>query len=289
MGRVAATGALLLLALTACSGESAAVPDPPADGNVLDVADVLTPAEEQELEALIDERNSGTDAARVAVLTIENAEGSIEDFARDVAATWGVGDEGAENGVLIVADTEERELRIETADGVRESFSDDDAEDVIDDVLGPAFADDEYADGLTDAVDRIYLYAQGQRPAAEPFDWALFAWIAGGFTAVVGGVMALIVRDGRRRRRLADDELRAATDADPDLHLTEKQRGDYRRYRYNNRDDSAVNNPAVWLPLYLVSPGLYSGRGTGSSDGTSSGSSFNGGGGFTGGGASGSY
>ncbi len=281
--------AALLLALTACSGEGAAVPDPPAEGNVLDAADVLTPVEEQELNAFIDERNSGTDAARVAVLTIENADGSIEDFARDVAIRWGVGDDGADNGVLVVADTAQRELRIETADGVRENFSDSDAEDVIDDVLTPAFADEEYARGLTEAVDRIYLHAQGQGPTAEPFNWGLFAWVTGGIAALVGVITALITRDVRRRRRVADDEIRAAQGADPDLHLTSKQRDDYRRYRYSHRNDAAVNNPAVWLPLYVANPALYSGRSTGDPDGTASGSSFGSGGGFTGGGASGRY
>ncbi|WP_333483457.1 TPM domain-containing protein [Arthrobacter sp. CAN_A1] len=55
---------------------------------------------------------------------------------------WGVGDSGADNGVLVVADTVERELRIETADGVRELFYDDEAENVIENVLEPAFADE---------------------------------------------------------------------------------------------------------------------------------------------------
>lgn len=68
--------------------------------------------------------------------------GSIEDYAREVAIDWGVGDSGADNGVLVVADTVERELRIETADGVRELFYDDEAENVIENVLEPAFADE---------------------------------------------------------------------------------------------------------------------------------------------------
>ncbi len=127
--RTATIGAaLLLMTLTACGqGEAAAIPEPPAGGNVLDLADVLTTSEEQDLSSLIDEHNASTDAARVAVLLVENAGGPIEDYSCDVATSWGVGDEGADNGVLVVADTTERELRIETADGVREQFSDDDA------------------------------------------------------------------------------------------------------------------------------------------------------------------
>ncbi len=281
--------ASLLLVLTGCGGgEPASVPEPPAQGNVLDAADVLTPAQEQELDALIDQQNSRTDAARVAVLTVENAGGSLEDYARSVATDWGVGDAGADNGVLVVADTGERELRIETADGVREAFSDDDAEEVVEDVLEPAFADEEYAQGLTEAVGRIYGYAQGQGPVKEPFDWVLLGWVAGGVAVLLGGIVWLLAADSRRRRRISDEELRAAEAADPDLRLTDEQREAYRKYRYSRRGDDAVNNPAVWLPLYVANPALYSG-GTGSSGSDASGSSFNGGGGFSGGGASGSY
>lgn len=285
-GRAAATTAVLLLALTGCGdGESATAPEPPTSGNVLDSSDVLAADEEQGLNTLIDNRNRGTESARVAVLTVKNADGSIEDYARTVATEWGVGDDGANNGVLVVADTAERELRIETADGVREAFSDDEAEDIVEDVLAPAFADERYAEGLSEAIDQIYVYADGQEPPEELFGWIIPIVILGTVFAIVGIIIALITRDERRRRRIADEEIRAAEEKDPTLRLTEEQRKAYRKYRYHYRKDDAVTNPSVWLPLYIASPALYSGGG----NTTSSGSSFNGGGGFSGGGASGSY
>ncbi|KUG57317.1 hypothetical protein AVL61_14410 [Kocuria rosea subsp. polaris] len=281
--------ALVLAALTGCSAP-VEVPDPPAGSNVLDAAGVLTDAQEQELDALIEDRNASTDAARVAVLTVEEAAGSIEDHAREVAAAWEVGDAGADNGVLVVAATEDRELRIESADGVREAFSDDEAQRVVDDVLAPAFADGRYAQGLNGAVEQIYTYAQGGEPPQEPFDWALLGWVAGGFGLVIALVAWWIVADLRRRRRIADEELRAAGQRDPGLRLTDEQREAYRKYRYHHRKQDAVTNPAVWLPLYLADPGLYSGGSGGGTGGDGpGGSSFGGGGGFTGGGASGSY
>lgn len=277
---------MLLLVLTGCgSSEPSTVPERPAEGNLLDVADVLTTAEEESLNALIEERNGSTDGARVAVLTIENAGGSIEDYSRSVATEWEVGDAGADNGVLVVADTAERELRIETADGVREEFSDDEAAAVIEDVLEPAFADEQYAEGLTEAVEQIYLYADGQEPVQEPFNWAVLAWVVGGTVALVGIIISVVTVDSRRRRRVADDEIREAEEKDPTFRLTEEQRKAYRKYRYSKRGDDAVNYPPTWLPLYIANPALYSGWSTS----TQSGSSFGGGGGFTGGGASGRY
>lgn len=291
--RALAATALALAALTGCSGGAAdpvEVPARPAGSNVLDSAGVLTDAQEQQLDALIEDRGAGTDAARVAVLTVEEATGSIEDYAREVATAWEVGDAGADNGVLVVAATGDRELRIETADGVRERFSDDEAERVVEDVLAPAFADERYAQGLGEAVEQIHVYAQGGEPPREPFDWALLGWVAGGFGLVGVLVAWWIAADLRRRRRIADEELRAARQRDPELRLTEEQRAAYRTYRYHHRKPDAVTNPAVWLPLYLANPGLYSGgSGGGTSGDGQGGSSFGGGGGFTGGGASGSY
>ncbi|GAA1126290.1 TPM domain-containing protein [Arthrobacter flavus] len=285
-GGAAAALTILLLALTGCgSSEPATVPERPAESNVLDLADVLTPAEEQSLNALIEERNSGTDNARVAVLTVENSGGSIEDYSRSVATEWEVGDAGADNGVLVVADTAERELRIETADGVRQQFSDDEAATVIEDVLEPAFADEQYAEGLIEAVDQIYLYADGQEPVQEPFNWEILAWVVGVGSAVIGLIIYLVSADSRRRRRIADEEIRGAEEKDPAFRLTEEQRKAYRKYRYSKRDNDAVNYPPTWLPLYIANPALYSG----STPSTQSGSSFGGGGGFTGGGASGKY
>lgn len=285
-GGAAVTLSMMLLVLTGCgNSEPATVPERPAEGNVLDLADVLTTEEERNLNGLIEERNVSTDGARVAVLTVENAGGSIEDYSRSVASEWEVGDAGTDNGVLVVADTAERELRIETADGVRQQFSDDEAAAVIEDVLEPAFADEQYAEGLTEAVEQIYLYADGQERAQEPFNWGLLAWVVGVGSAVIGLIIYLVSVDSRRRRRVADAEIREAEEKDPSFRLTEEQRKAYRKYRYSKRGDDAVNYPPTWLPLYIANPALYSG----SSTGTQSGSSFGGGGGFSGGGASGKY
>ncbi|MEX5235769.1 TPM domain-containing protein [Kocuria arenosa] len=287
--RALAVTALAVTALTGCSGP-VQIPDPPAGSNVLDSADVLTEEQERRLDALIEDRSAGTDAVRVAVLTVAETDGSIEDYAREVATAWEVGDAGADNGVLVVAATEDRELRIESADGVRERFSDDEAERVVEDVLAPAFADGRHAQGLGEAVEQIHVYAQGGEPPREPFDWALLGWVAGGFGLLGVLVAWWIAADLRRRRRIADEELRAARQRDPELRLTEEQRAAYRTYRYHHRKPDALTSPAVWLPLYLANPALYSGGSSGGPSGDGQGgSSFGGGGGFTGGGASGSY
>ncbi|GIG30808.1 TPM domain-containing protein [Cellulomonas marina] len=289
--RTLLASAVVLAALTACSSEEGTdVPAPPAAGAVLDVSEVLTADEERAVSELVDAENARTDAARVAVLLVPSADGDLEDYAREVATRWGVGDEGADNGVLVVAATDDRELRVEVADGVRDRFDDDEAATVVEDVLAPAFGDERYAEGLTAAVVAVYTYAEGgtpPAPASEPTNWAVLgAWI-GGAGLLVGGLVAWLVGDRRRRHRLADGEIAAAREQDPGFDLTDEQRAAYRRYRYHRRGSDAVSNPGAWLPLYVANPALWSGGSQGSSSG--GGSSFGGGGGFSGGGASGGY
>ncbi|WP_129337927.1 TPM domain-containing protein [Cellulomonas endophytica] len=276
-----------LLAVGACSADAATgVPERPA-GNVLDAAEVLSPDEERALDDVITASNRAADDARVAVLTVGAPDGDLEEWSREVATAWGVGDAGADNGVLVVVATDDRELRVEVADGVRQRLTDAEAAYVVDEVLTPPLSDERYAEGLTAAVEEIYALAatEGSTVQDEPTNWLAVGGWAAGIGLVLGGLLSWVLVDRRSRRRLADTELHAA-ESQPGFGLTDEQREAYRRYRYHHRKGDAVSDPRAWLPLYVANPALYSGASGSSSSG---GSSFGGGGGFSGGGASGGY
>lgn len=317
--------ALLLLAAAGVLALSAPaqaqeLPAPPLNGNVLDNANLLTDGEEAELNALIDRKNSGTDAARVAVHTTDSAPGGVADYATALGNAWGVGDAGEDNGVVVVVDMGERETYIAVADGAGEQISDREAKDVAGKVLSPALADENYAAGLTDTVTELYLLADGGESAYDEGEGApsYIGWVIGGMLGVIGAFMGIwIWLDYRKVARKAKDEMQRHQEENPGLEISDEMRAAYIKYRYANRKPPAegieeqdeklreeeesgkeytryagtFNN---WLPLYLAAPLLYSGsnvtlesvRGsdyTGGS-GFSSGSSFGGGGGFSGGG-----
>lgn len=289
-GALALAGTSTLLLAACSSSEPAPIPEPPATGNVLDGADVLTDDQEQELERTIETGNDSTDAARVAVLTETEDPGDLEERAREVASQWGVGDEGAENGILVLLVPGAREVRIEVADGARETVSDDDAEQIIEDRMIPAFEDEDWAAGLDQGVSSLYRTAAGEEdPSAGGLPWWGIVSIVGG---VLGVVVVLIVWStvvSRRRRRTAQELLEQAHREDTAPELTGSQRKDYLRWA-GRRRRSEILPVAVWLPLYLAQPTSY-GADPPSSDssGSAGGSSFGGGGGFSGGGASGSW
>ncbi|WP_085529118.1 TPM domain-containing protein [Kocuria massiliensis] len=320
-------GALLLcvalFVLSACGGEKTAVPNRPSHGNISDAADILSSDEEKKLNELIDRRNNDGDGARVAIVTVDGVDGDWEDWTKDTASHWGVGDHGKDNGALIAVDMKDRHTRIEVADGLKKTFTDDDAQTVLDDILDPGLKDDHPSQALTDTTTAIYDDANGVHAVGSDRGfWARnYGWfIAGGLVLMAAVVVLWAIRRERKIRKGADREIAEYERSHPGEKVTKEQRQAFRKYRSYHRhqpadfeererrkeearregreldpeDDPEVTTQyaptfAAWLPLYVGSPEMYSGAGSSPGSYSSSGSSFGGGGGFSGGGASGSF
>ncbi len=308
--------ALASVALAGCasSGESK-IPDRPAQGNILDEADILTDSEEQRLNASIDEHNAQDDAARLVIHTYSEDRGEVKDYSAGVGNAWQIGDN---NGLLISVDMENRELYVSVSD--ESSVTDDQAQEVVDSSLTPDFEDGRYYQGLEKAVDDLYTFASGNIPAAiaeerktENIVLIVVFSLIGLFVALVLGWAWL---ERRKWNRIADREIAEAQAADPSLEITDEIRKAYRSYRRHHKkppaqgeeefnqkrrkqaaEDGAeytlyAGNFQTWIPLYFASPTLYSGAGTnpsGGDFGSAGGSSFGGGSTFSGGGAGGSF
>jgi len=317
--RIITTSALgaVLVAGVAEPAHALDVPPRPTEGAVQDQADLLTPDQEAQLNRLIGEKNSENEYIRAAVLTVDDTQGeSIEDYSRTVATDWGVGDDGRNNGVLVVADMGERELRIEVADGAREVLSDGDARNIMQDELEPGFKKEDYAGAFTNTITEVYDEANPQAAAdREAKSNTLLRVILGlvGAGVLVGLFLAWRHhRQNKRIREQAEGEIEQFQREHPDEEITDGMRQAYYKYRLQNRKAPGLNDKPnrakdadgieheiryaptfrSWLPLYVMYPAVYNGSAAssaGSSFGSSSPSSFGGGGGFTGGGSSGSF
>lgn len=294
-----------LLTATAPTGVAAPavaldVPEPPASGNVADLADVLTDEEEQQVAERIDAGNESTENARVAVLTVPSLEGEeLEDFSRRVATEWGVGEAGKDNGVLVLQAAEEREVRVEVADGARQHVSDDEAEQVVD-VMTGRFGDDDVVGGYTEGINDLYALARDENPYAMSTGEKVAAWVGGALATLALGLLAFFgVRSARRaaaneakEKELTQQLIAEARAQDPELpEPDEEELEAFHRYRKEHQGQPLPGGVpltyAAWLPLYAAAPTQYGAVDPAST--TTPTSSFGGGGGFTGGGASGSY
>lgn len=317
---IALLGAVSLVVWFADAARAAQVPPRPDSGAVLDQADILSDADEQRLNDQIGRLNGENDHVHVAILTVDGVDGDFEDFTRQTATEWGVGDAGKNNGVLIAADMDERELRIEVADGARQVLSDDTAEVIMEDHLEPGFRDEQYAQAFTRTVDAVYGQANPESATQAAADrerkgnivTAVLLGIAGLVVAVVLGSIVWWRRDQKKIREQADREIARYQREHPDEEISDKVRKRYYTYRSNHRkppkegkeqpkakDQDGVERDVQyastfqsWLPLYIMYPAIYSGTNhsiASSGSSGSAGSSFGGGGGFSGGGASGSF
>lgn len=135
-------------------------PNPPKLVN--DVAGVLSPEQreilEQKLVALDDSSSN-----QIAVVLIPTLDGySIEDYAIKLFREWGIGHKGTNNGVLIIAAINDRKVRIEVGYGLEGAIPDITASDIYNNLIVPAFREQNYYRGIDDAINALSKAAVGE-------------------------------------------------------------------------------------------------------------------------------
>lgn len=153
----------LALATSPATGSSAhqSRTIPKNDGWVTDLAGILTPEEERDLEASMEayKRGSGHD---IALLTVPSLGGdALEDFSHAVARDWKLGDPQRNDGALLVVARDERKLRIEVGDGLEGSLTDARCARIIRDTITPLFRRQRFAEGLAAGIAAMQEAAGG--------------------------------------------------------------------------------------------------------------------------------
>lgn len=159
--RGAATAALALALLAA---PAAGLDVPYLSGRVVDLADLVPPAAEQELDARLAalERETG---AQVVVLTVPTLEDEpLEDYAVRVAETWKLGRAGVDDGVLLLVAQRERGLRLEVGYGLEGKLPDITGKRILDERVVPRFRDGDFAGGIAAGVDAVAIAVRGGEP-----------------------------------------------------------------------------------------------------------------------------
>ncbi|MCC4307332.1 TPM domain-containing protein [Alcanivorax marinus] len=156
---------LLGLLLTAAAW---AAPDFPAlTGRVVDNANLLTPAQEQALTEKLAAEEQQT-SNQVVVVTLPDLQGyAIEDYGYQLGREWGIGQEGKDNGVLLIIAPNERRIRIEVGYGLEGALTDALSSVIIQREIRPAFRAGDFAGGINAGVDAIRAAIAGEYQA-EP-------------------------------------------------------------------------------------------------------------------------
>ena len=151
----------LFVVLTIVLGISGAVfaaqipksPNPPMLMN--DLASILSVAMREEIENKLVQISNDI-GVQFAVLTMPDIEGFyIEQFALKVFEEWGIGNKGIDDGILLVVAMASREMRIEVGYGLEGDLTDAYCGRIIDEILIPAFRNEDYGKGIYNAVVEI--------------------------------------------------------------------------------------------------------------------------------------
>jgi len=165
----------LLVSLIAEAQIDAVLPKRPAVARLVnDYANVLTPEQEEALENKLVAYDDST-SNQIAIVTLptlidpKGVEYEDEEIALKVLREWGVGQQGKNNGIVILIvknkDNTERKIRIEIGSGLEGAVPDITSKNIIENDIVPSFREENYYKGLDLATSSIILAAAGEYTA----------------------------------------------------------------------------------------------------------------------------
>lgn len=204
----------LLVLLGAPSAALAQPKFPPLTGRVVDNANMLTPATEQQLTDKLAQLETQT-GRQMVVATVPDLQGyEIEEYGYQLGRTWQIGRKGEDDGVVFLVAPSERKVRIEVGYGLEGILTDALSSVILQQRVLPYFREGQMEQGVVSGVDAVAeqlalpddeakarVAQAAQRPVESsgggspiPLIFVIFFvfWI-------LGGILGLFGR-GRRRR-----------------------------------------------------------------------------------------
>ena len=116
---------------------------------------------------------SDTTSTQIVVITVNSLEvNDVAIYATELAHKWGIGQQGKDNGIVILVSKSDRKVTIRTGYGVEYLLTDALSRRIIENVITPAFKEGNFYGGLDRAADVIFEILsgeyQGQREPEEP-------------------------------------------------------------------------------------------------------------------------
>lgn len=153
-------------------------------GLVNDYTNTLSVEQKQALETKLSQFEKET-TSEIAVVMIPNLQDdTIENFAVKLFEDWQIGKKGKDNGVLVLVAKEDREMRLEVGYGLEGALTDAQSNWIINQVMQPAFRNNDFYGGLDQTVLKImaatrgeYVPSDNKKPASQGFNPLDLMWI----------------------------------------------------------------------------------------------------------------
>jgi uncharacterized protein len=160
--------ALAILLLGISIGLAAAAPRFPAlTGRIVDEANLLSAQDRRALEGelqALEEKSSD----QLVIYTARSLQGyEIEDFGYQLGRAWQIGQQGKDNGVVLIVAPNERKVRIEVGRGLEPQLTDLMSKLIIENAILPAFRRGDFAAGIKAGVRDIRDVLLGDAEAVK--------------------------------------------------------------------------------------------------------------------------
>ncbi|WP_205481063.1 TPM domain-containing protein [Sphingomonas arenae] len=140
---------------------------PPLTGRVVDNANLLSPADEAELTAELQNLEQRS-SRQLVVATVPSLGGyEIEDYGYRLGREWGIGQKKANNGAILLVAPNERKVRVEVGYGLEPILTDAFSNRVIDEAILPRFKAGDMPGGIKAGVDALIAQLQAPPEVAE--------------------------------------------------------------------------------------------------------------------------
>lgn len=191
---------VLLLVLTE---QVYALEIPKLGGRVNDYAGMLSSATSQQLEGSLAAFES-EESTQLVVLTIASLENeSLEEYSIRVAEQWKIGQQGLDNGAILLVAREERKIRIEVGYGLEGSLTDLTAGRIIRNVIVPEFKKGNFDRGILAGVTAMMEAVRGEFNAANLDSSSATQPDTEGFFIMILGLLFFIGKIFGRNKYLA--------------------------------------------------------------------------------------
>ncbi|HHP7236356.1 MAG TPA: TPM domain-containing protein [Desulfobacterales bacterium] len=163
------TQLVVCVVVLAAAAAAAALEVPRLQGRVNDYAGLLSPATAQQLDAILADLER-TDSTQIVVLVVPSLQGdSLERFSMQVAEDWKIGQQGFDNGAVLLIARDDRKIRIEVGYGLESSLTDLTAGRIIRNIIVPRFREGQFDQGVIDGVGAMVGVVRGQySPPQKP-------------------------------------------------------------------------------------------------------------------------
>jgi uncharacterized protein len=132
----------------------------PLKGFVSDFENVFLPKQIQVLDSVVTshEKETSNEIAIVSLTVDTNKVKDIQRFSKltlDYARKWGVGKKDINNGICIIFSLKARMIRIEVGYGLESKLTNEEAQNIIDNIIVPLFKKGEYFEGVLEGLQAV--------------------------------------------------------------------------------------------------------------------------------------